>query len=233
LAIEWSLAEQFEVEWSHYAENYRDSPDVAFMLDRGFSPAVLEEWGIGYDDSSQRITIPVCDPHGNLVGFKGRAWRKHARPKYLVMGNKGERKRYDFNVYDKSLVVFGLDRWGEVDRYVLVEGELDVIALWCMDIPAISCGGSTMSVEQAKLIRQYCDEVVLFFDNDAAGKIGVYGREDKHGEHHPGILELLEPHLRVRVVGKHRYDANDYLRRGEQARCRDLIASAKSSHALV
>jgi DNA primase len=230
--LDWSIADRFEVDWGHYAENYRGEPDVDFMLDRGFSPAVLEEWGIGYDDDSQRITIPICDQYGNLVGFKGRAWRKNARPKYLVMGNKGERQRYDFNVYDKSLVVFGLDRWGHVDSYVLVEGELDVIALWCMGIPAICCGGSTMSVAQAKLIREYCDEVVMFFDNDAAGKIGVFGREDKHGEHKPGILELLEPHMRVRVVGRHRYDANDYLQRDEADRCRELIASATASYAL-
>lgn len=231
--LDWSTADRFEVEWSHYAENYSDSPDVAFMLDRGFTPAVLEEWGIGYDDDSKRITIPVCDPHGNLVGFKGRAWRKNARPKYLVMGDKGERTRSGFNVYDKSLVVFGVDRWGHVERYVLVEGELDVIALWCMGIPAICCGGSTMSVAQAKLIREYCDEVVLFFDNDAAGRNGVYGYENKHGEHKPGILELLEPHMRVRVVGKHRYDANDYLKRNEVEHCRELIASATASYALL
>jgi DNA primase len=227
--LDWSIADQFAVDWAHYNENYRNEPDVAYMLDRGFTPDVLEEWGIGYDYDSSRITIPVCDPHGNLVGFKGRAWKKNARPKYLVMGNKGQRQRYDFDTYDKTLVVFGLDKWGEQEYYVLVEGELDVISLWMMGIPAICCGGSTMSTEQAKLIRQYCDEVVLFFDMDGAGRNGVYGYTRKNGEHRPGILELLEPHMRVRVVGKHRYDANDYLRRGEQDRAHALISSAKSS----
>jgi Toprim-like len=230
--IDPELLREFDVDWSYYAEEHGDQPDVRYMLDRGFTPATLDDWGIGYDDGSRRITIPVCDPDGDLVGFKGRAWRKNARPKYLVLGDKGRRQRYGFPTYDKSLVVFGLDRWGRVNRYVLVEGELDVISLWVMGIPAICCGGSSMSVAQAKLIREYCDEVVLFFDNDVAGKHGMHGFERSDGEHKPGIIELLEPFLRVRVVGKHRYDANDYLKRGEQHRCHELISSAKSSYLL-
>ena len=230
--LDTEIMQMFEVDWGHYAEEYRDSPDVAYMLDRGFTPATLDEWDVGYDDTSKRITIPVCDPEGNLVGFKGRAWRKNARPKYLVLGDKGRRKRYGFDTYDKSLVVFGLDRWGEQESYVFVEGEIDVMSLWVMDIPAICVGGSSMSTAQAKLIRQYCDEVILFFDNDAAGKSGLYGIDKEDGEHRPGIIELLEPFLRLRIVGKHRRDANDYLVRGEESRVHELIAGAKSSYEL-
>ena len=230
--IDPELLWRFDVDWSYYAEEHRDQADVAYMLDRGFTPGDLDDWGIGYDTTSERITIPVCDPDGNLVGFKGRAWRKDARPKYLVIGDKGKRQRYGFPTYDKSLVVFGIDRWGRVNRYVLVEGELDVISLWVMGIPAICCGGSSMSTAQAKLIREYCDEVVLFFDNDIAGKHGVHGVPKSDGDHKPGIIELLEPFMRVRVVGKHKYDANDYLRRGERERCRQLVDGAKSSYLL-
>lgn len=230
--IDPELLWRFDVDWSYYAEEHGDQPDVRYMLDRGFTPGDLDDWGIGYDADSQRITIPVCDPDGKLVGFKGRAWRDNARPKYLALGDKNERKRYGFPTYDKSLVVFGLDRWGHVHRYVLVEGEIDVMSLWVMGIPAICCSGSTMSVGQARLIREYCNEVVLFFDNDVAGKHGVEGYERSDGEHKPGIIELLEPFMRVRVVGKHRYDANDYLRRGEQHRCHELIKAAKSSYLL-
>ena len=226
---------RFDVDWGHYAEEYYDYPDVRYMLDRGFTPATLDEWGIGYDADSQRITIPVCDENGDLVGFKGRAWRSEARPKYLVLGDKeGRRERYGFPTYDKARVVFGLDKCSDSDSQalVLVEGEIDVMSLWVMDIPAICCGGSYMSTTQAKLIREYCDEIVLFFDNDAAGRNGIRGVDKPDGDHRPGIMELLEPFIRVKMVGKHKYDANDYLRRGEQARCRRLVASAKSSYLL-
>lgn len=223
---------RFDVDWSHYAEEHEDQPDVRYMLDRGFTPAALDEWGIGYDYDSQRITIPVCIPDGDLVGFKGRAWKPDAHPKYLVLGDKGKRQRYGFPTYDKTRVVFGLDMWREVETYVLVEGEIDVMSLWVMNIPAICVGGSSMSPTQAKLIRQYCDKVVLFFDNDPAGRNAVYGIDKKDGTHKPGVLEQLEPFVRVSVVGRHRYDANDYLRRGEAERVRGLVAGAISSHLL-
>ena len=109
--IDPELLREFDVDWGYYAEEHGDQPDVRYMLDRGFTPATLDDWGIGYDDGSKRFTIPVCDPDGDLVGFKGRAWRKNARPKYLVLGDKERRQRYGFPTYDKSLVVFGLDRW--------------------------------------------------------------------------------------------------------------------------
>ena len=72
----------------------------------------LPRWTIG-----ALATIPIQSASlflsaiqtGNLVGFKGRAWRKNARPKYLVLGDKGKRQRYGFQTYDKSLVVFGLE----------------------------------------------------------------------------------------------------------------------------
>ena len=232
--IDPELLREFDVDWDYYAEEYGDQPDVRYMLDRGFTPATLDDWSVGYDSGSKRFTIPVYDPDGDLVGFKGRAWRKNARPKYLVLGDKGRRQRYGFPTYDKSLVVFGLDRLAHHDfrMLVLVEGELDVISLSEMGIRAICCGGSSMSVAQAKLIREYCDEVVLFFDNDVAGKNGMYGFQRSDGEHKPGIIELLEPFVRVRVVGKHRHDANDYLRRNEQHRCHELIKAAKSSYLL-
>ena len=225
----------FGVDWSYYAEEHRDQPDVGYMLDRGFTPGDLDDWGIGYDPISKRITIPVCDPDGNLVGFKGRAWRKEARPKYLVLGDKeGHKERYGFPTYDKSLVVFGLDRCSTSysQTLVLCEGEIDVMSLWVMKTPAISVGGSSMSTAQAKLIREYCDEVVLFFDDDLAGDNAVHGIDKQDGEHKPGILELLEPFIRVRVVGKHKHDANEYLQRGEWDRVRDLIDSATSSYLL-
>ena len=232
--LDAEIIRKFDVDWGVYAEEYGDYPDVAYMLDRGFTPATLDDWGIGYDQLSKRITIPVCDPEGNLVGFKGRAWRKEARPKYLVLGDKEDRQRYGFPTYDKSLIVFGLDRCSNSDSQtlVLVEGEIDVMSLEVMGIPAISVSGSSMSPTQAKLIRQYCDEVVLFFDNDVAGRNGIFGIDKEDGEHKPGILEMLEPFIRVRVVGKHRRDANEYLVRGEHDRVRKLIADAVSSYLL-
>jgi hypothetical protein len=168
----------------------------------------------------------------SLVSGDARGARNHD-PKYLVLGDKG-RKRYGFPTYDKARVVFGLDRYASSNSQtlVLVEGEIDVMSLDVMGIAAISCCGSTMSTEQARLIREYCDEIVLFFDDDAAGRNGIYGVDKGDGEHKPGIIEALEPFIRVRVVGRHRFDANDYLRRGAAQRVHELVDGAVSSFLL-
>jgi len=232
--LEWEMYhKRFGVEWGHYAEEYEDEPDVGYMLDRGFTPAELEEWAIGYDSISGRITIPVCDPKGNLIGIKGRAWEKGRKPKYLIIGDttKSIAKRgeaYGFAPYDKSRVIFGIDKWGEQDSYVYDEGEINVMSLWKLGIPAM-CGGSWLSDTQVQIIREYANEVVLFLDNDVAGSHGIWGWDDDEGEHHPGAVEKLEPFIRVRIVKRHMLDANALLRRGKRDRIRELIRTADRS----
>jgi Toprim-like len=227
--LEPETLRRFDVDWGHYAEEYRDEPDVAYMLDRGFTPAMLDEWGIGYDADTRRLTIPVCDADNNLVGFKARAWEPDARPKYLILGDRRRLRGYGFSPYDKSKIVFGLNVTGECDRLVLVEGEIDVMSLWVMGIPAICTGGASMSDAQALLIRQYCDELVVFLDSNTAGHNATWGHVKSDGDETPGIVERLEPHLRIRIVRHHRYDPNDYLVRGERDRAKHLIDNAKAS----
>lgn len=231
--------ESFGVDWRHVSKHHRNDEDVAYMLDRGLTVKTLEHWSVGYDERSDRITIPICNEQGELVGVKARALDRDVRPKYLILGdkpkprNRRKRKPYGFRHYEKSLVVFGLHECQKNDgRLVFVEGEIDVISLWQVGIPAICTGGASMSVEQARLIRRYCDEVILFLDDDNAGSNGVWGIDTKDGEHKPGIIETLEPFVRLRLVGRHKRDPNDYLRRGEIDRVERLISKAKPTYLL-
>lgn len=232
--LEWEMYhKRFGVEWGYYAEMYGDQADVGYMLKRGFTPAMLEEWAIGYDYHSGRLTIPVSDPKGNLVGIKGRAWEKDRKPKYLILGDTSKSvakhgEHYGFKPYDKSEVVFGLDKWGAQDRYVYCEGEIDVMSFWRVGIPAIA-GGSSLSDVQARIIRDYANEVVLFLDNDTAGSNGIWGWDDDEGEHHPGAVEKLESFIRVKIVKRHWLDANALLQRGKFDRIRELVESAQRS----
>lgn len=222
---------RFGVDWPSFESGYEDNQDVAYMFSRGFDAKELQEWEIGYDHHSDRITIPVCDPEGNLIGIKGRAWKEGAKPKYMILGDTEKTKRirgrvYKFKPYDKSLIVFGIHKWGEQDRYVFVEGEIDVMSLWQIGIPALCTGGSSMSETQAKIIRDYANEIVLFLDDDAAGSHGVWGYDNEDGEHKPGIVELLSPFIRVKIVGKHKHDPNWYISRGKSDRVQRLVETA-------
>lgn len=218
---------EFHVPWQHV----QDDPRAAYLLERGFSPDILESWQIGYDAHSKRWAIPIRDHLGHLVGFKGRN-ETDRKPKYLALGGRG----YGFSTYEKSHYVFGLDR---AKRYegqtaIIVEGELNVIALDQLGFHnAIGISGSSMSDKQAKLIRDHFDKAWIFLDWDAAGHAATWGWTSGDGTEHRGIVDLLEPHIRLYIVGEHEGDPADMMRLGKGNDVERLLDEAKISTSYV
>lgn len=179
---------------------------VAYMRARGFSEQTLREWQIGYDWLSDRVTIPVYDENGELVGFKGRAWRADHQPKYLVLGdapNKGE--RYGFPTYRKSEFVFGLDRCDpNPGLTIVVEGELNVIAMHQHGYRnVVAAAGAEFSDRQAQLIIDRAQSVVVFFDDNSDKDIDT-GRVGSSK-----VVAALQQHMPVYVVLDAPGDANE------------------------
>lgn len=217
--LDESVLDRFWVDWvDAYCtwDQTKEGGPIGYMFNRGFEPETLMEWEIGYDDLSERFTIPVRDEDGQLVGFKARAWKDHPA-KYISLGDKpGKPSRYGFPTYEKSLVVFGLPQAHYTGRLILVEGELNRISMhqkgW-KDCGAIA--GSSLSQTQARIIREHCDEAIIFFDSlrddgsiDEAGFEATWGRTEK-GRHKPGAVDILEPHMPVKVVPEHYGDPAD------------------------
>lgn len=227
--LPWDTYRRFEVSWEDY-EDVED-PAVRYMYDRGFETSDLVEWRIGFDHASDRITIPVTTPEGQLLGVKGRAWNPNTRMKYRILGDTArtiERNgvEYYFAPYLKSQVVFGIEKWGGQQIYVWDEGEINVMSWWKMGVPAFATGSAHMSDAQVKIIRDYADEVVMFVDPDKAGDTGIWGYTDKDGEYHPGAVEKLAPFMRVRIAAPHKRDANDLLVAGRSNHAHKLIREA-------
>lgn len=176
-------------------------PYQGYMFDRGFTRETLEEWDIGYDFISDRITIPVFDIDGELVGIKGRDWTGHREPKYLVLGDRPDQVVYGFEPYEASQVVFGLHRNREHRTAVLCEGELNAQALSQIGVPRpVAAGMSYFSDRHAQLLAREVDEVIVYYDYGEAGHTGTWGRWDDHGKFHRGVVQMLENHVRLRVV---------------------------------
>jgi DNA primase len=125
--------------------------------------------------------------------------------------------------------VFGIEKWGEVEVYVLCEGELDVVALWQIGIPAISTGSAHLSEIQSRIVRDHCDEVVVFYDTDNAGNQATWGYWNKDGEFKPGLVQKIRPFLRVRVVEEHKHDPSKLIEKKRIRELRRLIENAPSS----
>jgi len=122
---------------------------------RGIDESWWLTWGLGYDPSSRRVVLPVCDYTERPVAFTARAIDSEAEPKYL--------HQYGFA---KSRWLFGLQRSAHAVP-VVVEGPLDCMSVCRLNIPAYALQGSDMSLWQAAHLVWLApgDEVLLYPDN--------------------------------------------------------------------
>lgn len=241
-ALDESVLDRFYVDWYvalQDVEGGSDDPVLNYMFDRGFTAETLTSWEIGYDERRERFTIPVRDEEDSLIGFKARSWNPDNKPKYLAIGDRNW-PIYGFRPYQKSQVVFGMNEAGENDVLIICEGELNAIAMHQAGFTnAVAVSGSEVSERQANIIRWHADEVILFFDSlkidddgntvkDTAGQRCTWGWSDGKGRYHPGAVDLLEPHMTVRVVDEHLGDPAE-MNPDEIAK---LIESAQTSVSL-
>lgn len=143
----------------------------SYMLERGFWPDTLNNYDIGFDPISQRISIPARDEEGRLLGFKGRAWWPDAKPKYLALGGE----KYGFDPYEVSRVLWGLHiakRWSGLENHLyVIEGELNALSMHQDSFRnSVGISGRKLSRIQIGLIKKYCKRVTLWFDDPEDAK---------------------------------------------------------------
>lgn len=119
-----------------------------------------------YDRFRGRITFPVRDARGRVVGFGARGMAPDAKPKYL---NSPEG-----DLYRKSETLYGIDiargPIAKAGRAVVVEGYTDVLALHQADIrEAVAVMGTAITPEQLRTLGSLANTVVLALDADRAG----------------------------------------------------------------
>lgn len=113
-----------------------------------------------------RITFPIRDKQGKLVGFGGRTI-KNDKPKYI---NSPETK-----IFNKSSNVFGLyeieKKYKKLSHLLLVEGYIDVLSLNQFGIKyAVSTLGTSTSKNHIKTLFFYTNNIICCYDGDDAGK---------------------------------------------------------------
>jgi len=126
--------------------------------------------GRRYDRFRGRVTFPIRDGMGRVVGFAGRLLDDGV-PKYL---NSPETA-----LFKKGELLYGLDRARtairESGEVIVVEGYMDVLALHQTGFGnAVAALGASLTVEQAdQLTRLDAQRVLLAFDADDAGQRAV------------------------------------------------------------
>src|SRR5579872_997406 len=137
------------------------------LTDAGVKAGVIKRDGSGlYDAFRARVMFPIRDAQGRVIAFGGRVLDARM-PKYL---NSPESP-----AYSKTRTLYGLHEARQAiasqDRVIIVEGYFDVIALWQAGFrETVASCGTSLTVDQLRLLQRYTKNVYACFDGDAAGR---------------------------------------------------------------
>lgn len=121
-----------------------------------------------YDRFRNRITFPVTDLSGQVVGFSAR----------IMPGSPEESAKYintpETLIYNKSRLLYGLSlartAMRQNNSVLLVEGNMDCVASHQAGAShTVATSGTALTAEQLSIIRRYTDKIIFSFDADSAG----------------------------------------------------------------
>ncbi len=150
--------------------------------------SIRNEKGKLYDRFRGRVMFPIHNFTGRVIGFGGRTLKTDKNvPKYV---NSPES-----DIYHKSNVLYGLFHAKKAirdqDNCYLVEGYADVLSVHQAHIEnVVASSGTSLTIEQIRLIGRFTQNVTILYDGDAAGiKASLRGLD-----------MILEEGLNVKVV---------------------------------
>ena len=165
-----SIVEKFKI---GYNPSDKDSLAKA-LIQNQFNPElfaktglVVERNGEWQDNYRDRIIFPIHNTTGKIIGFGARQIAKNDKsPKYI---NSPEN-----DIYVKSKILYGsyfartaIDKQNEC---LLVEGYTDVVSLHQAGIEnVVASGGTSLTIDQLRLIKKYTLNLTIIYDGDAAG----------------------------------------------------------------
>ena len=173
-----------------------------------------KEHGGFYDFFRGRVMFPIRDRDKRVIAFGGRVLPGQEGAKYI---NSRETR-----LFQKNKQLYGFDLASSAIRKskqaIVMEGYTDVIFAHQSGIDnAVAVLGTALGNAHLKLLRHYCDSVVLLLDGDEAGQ----KRSDE-------VLELfLHAQMDVRVLSlPNGMDPADYLKEFGKENLQQLIAGA-------
>ncbi|MBR5141542.1 MAG: DNA primase [Bacteroidales bacterium] len=181
-----------------------------YLLDTGLCKQFDD--GRVVDTFYDRVMFPVHSVSGRIIAFGGRTLKTDKTiPKYV---NSKETEIY---VKSKSLygIYFAKNEISRQDKCILVEGYLDVLSMHQLGITnVVASSGTSLTVEQIRLIRKFSNNVTIIYDGDGAGIKAALR----------GIDLVLKEGLNVKVVllpdGQ---DPDDFARRHTLEEVQDHI----------
>ena len=187
----------------------------------GYKEEFLIETGLSikYDDGRlvdrfyDRVMFPIHSHSGRIIAFGGRTLKTDKSVAKYVNSPETE-------IYVKSKSLYGIwfakNAISKSDKCILVEGYLDVLSMHQLGITnVVASSGTSLTVEQIRLIKKFTDNVTIIYDGDGAGIKAALR----------GIGLVLKEGMNVKVVllpdGQ---DPDDFARRHTLEEVNDYIA---------
>ena len=172
-----------------------DSATLKNILEKkGYTIKVLEDLGLVnvdgdnvYDVFRGRITFPLYDTDGHVIGYSARIYRGEQVAKYINTKETYLYKKGNY-LYNYHLAK---DEAKRSKKLIIVEGQMDAIRLYINGVKnVVALIGTALTKEQIELIKRLRCEVILGLDGDEAGKNATL----KNGE------ILVQNNIKVQVV---------------------------------
>ena len=172
-----------------------DSATLKNILEKkGYTIKVLEDLGLVnvdggnvYDVFRGRITFPLYDTDGHVIGYSARIYRGEQVAKYINTKETYLYKKGNY-LYNYHLAK---DEAKRSKKLIIVEGQMDAIRLYINGVKnVVALMGTALTKEQIELIKRLRCEVILGLDGDEAGKNATL----KNGE------ILVQNNIKVQVV---------------------------------
>ena len=147
---------------------------VDYALAKGYKPeyllgaglAVQSEDGSLRDKFRERVMFPIHSLSGRVIAYSGRTLRSDNPAKYV---NSPET---DIYIKSRNLlgIYFAKSEISRLDKCILVEGNIDMVMMHQLGICNVvaSCGTS-LTIEQIRLIHKFTDNLTIMYDGDSAG----------------------------------------------------------------
>jgi DNA primase len=224
------------------------------MMDAGLIGE--SDGGFTYERFKARVTIPVHDGRGRIIGFGGRVFvpeKKGVHAEGAEEGRGAEKEggvasaesgrtrkssapKYvnspGSEIFDKGRTLFNwhraAPRVATEKRLLVVEGYMDVIALAQAGFgAAVAPMGTALTVEQLERLWQLHQRPVLLFDGDAAGQAAALRACET-------AMPFIGPARQIAVaVLPAGVDPDDLLRGSGAAALEAVIDAAKGLHDFV
>ena len=174
-------------EWDNFTKHARQN---------GYSDNVLQKTGLTifkeegrcFDRFRGRVMFPIYSVSGRVLGFSGRVLSKEKQQAKYVNSPDSE-------IYNKSHILYGLfqakNAISRLDKCYLVEGNVDVISMFQSGVEnTVASCGTSLTIEQVRLMRRYTKNVTVLYDGDNAGIKAAFR----------AVNMLFEEGMHVRVV---------------------------------